>query len=217
LLEARRLRRVSKNGLPLLDDAGLSLSAGECLAIVGPPGSGKTLLLRALALLDPVSLGEVCRDGVAVADVPAFRRAVMYVSQRPAFVEGTVADNLRLPFTFRGWKDRRYDEARLLEWLALLDRSRAFLDARHHELSGGESQIVALLRALQLDPAVLLLDEPMAALDEPASQTMEFLLGRWLREADRRGIVLVTHNRAQAERLAARRLLMDRGRLTPMD
>jgi ABC-type sugar transport system ATPase subunit len=102
LLEVRKLTRTD-GGRVLLDDVSLEVGAGERVALQGPSGSGKTLLLRSLALLDPLDQGEVLYEGEPVADdeVPGFRRRVVYLTQAPVLVEGTVADNLALPFRLR--------------------------------------------------------------------------------------------------------------------
>jgi putative ABC transport system ATP-binding protein len=215
LVAAHALGRRGLTGEWLLRGISFGLAAGERLALTGPSGSGKTLLLRSLALLDPTEEGEVHWQGRAVADaeVPAFRRRAIYLHQRPVLVEGTVADNLRLPFTFGGGGE--LPRARALAWLESLGRQERFLDRTARDLSGGEAQLVALLRALLVDPAVLLLDEPTASLDPATASQLEGLVAAWLEEPGERGLLWVTHDLEQAARVATRRLRLEAGSLQP--
>lgn len=219
LLEARGIgRRDPQGGAWLLREVDLAIGAGERLAIVGPSGAGKTVLLRALARLDPLDEGQVFWLGRPVRgeEVPLFRKQVVYLHQRPALFEGTVESNLRQPYALRVHRDRRYDEPRVLGLLGELGRDRSFLDKPQHDLSGGEAQVVALIRAVQLDPTVLLLDEATSSLDRPTARAAEAMLDRWQAEADEpRALVWVTHDPDQARRVSARRVAMRAGRLGP--
>lgn len=205
LLEACRVgRRDGADGVELLSDVSLSLRAGDRLGLAGPSGAGKTVLLRALARLDPLSSGDVFWHGGPVHghDVPAFRAQVIYLHQRPVLVEGSVETNLRLPFRLRRHHDQTFDRQRIVDWLARLDRDESFLAKRHHDLSGGEAQLTGLLRALQLDPKILLLDEPTAALDRHTATLGEGLLAEWLTDRpDERAYVWVSHDTHQTERM----------------
>ena len=236
LIEARNIARRHPDGRRwLLEDVSLEVSAGERLSIAGPSGSGKTLLLRALAVLDPVDGGEVRFQGRPVyrEAVPGFRRAVVYLHQRPALWEETVEAALRRPFSLAVHRRRRFDARQIGCLLVRLGRDNAFLAKRSADLSGGEIQIVALLRALQLDPTVLLLDEPTAALDTRTSVAVEELLLDWVRPKNDSGTVpvfpqenrdcpppepgraldWVTHDKGQARRMTRRTLWMKDGKL----
>jgi len=200
----------------LVRGVSLALHAGERLGVLGPSGAGKTVLLRALARLDPLDAGAIHWQGRAVVGelTPSYRGRVIYVHQRPALFEGSVEDNLKLPFTLGRHRDRRFDRDRVVGLLDRLGRDGSFLDKPGRDLSGGESQIVGLLRALQLDPAVLLLDEPTASLDQATTRAVEGLLDGWLGAAPRaRAFVWVSHDRDQALRLTARRLFLQSGRI----
>jgi putative ABC transport system ATP-binding protein len=217
ILEARNVGRAAADGQDwLIRGITLVIRPGDRLALVGPSGSGKTVLLRALALLDPLDEGELLwRDRPVIQEsVPRFRSRIVYLHQRPALIEGTVEDNLRYPFQFTTHKHRRYDADKIGNWLSLLGRPPDFLQKVSRDLSGGELQITALLRAMQLEPEVLLLDEPTAALDHAATEAVQQCVEQWQREQrGERSFVLVSHNMPQAERLADRILVMRAGRL----
>jgi putative ABC transport system ATP-binding protein len=217
ILEACGIGRRRPDGpVWLLHRVSLEVRPGECLVIAGPSGSGKTLLLRALALLDPIDSGQVLWRGCPVQDreVPAFRRRVIYLHQRPALLEGSVEDNFRYPYTLKVHRRSRYDRRRIVGYLAELGRDGAFLAKSHRDLSGGEAQVVALLRAIQLNPEVLLLDEPTSALDAEATRAVEALLGLWRAEAPQaRSLVWITHDADQSRRVADRALGMQSGLL----
>lgn len=217
VLAAHGLQRRAADERWLLRDVSLAVGPGERIAVVGPSGSGKSLLLRALALLDPVDAGEVHWNGVPVAPhrVPDFRAVVTYVPQRAVLLEGTVEENLRRPYAFRVHHQARFDREWILTQLRQLGRASAFLNQRHTELSGGEAQLVALLRTLQLNPTLLLLDEPTASLDRHTTEMAEALLGTWLAGSTQRACIWVTHDLAQANRVAGGQFVMDAGSLQP--
>jgi putative ABC transport system ATP-binding protein len=219
LVEAQGLgRRRGVDGAWLFRDVHFMIRPGARVALLGPSGAGKTLLLRALSLLDLLDEGEVRWNGrvIRCEAVPTFRGAVLYLHQRPTLFEGTVEANLRRPFSLRVHHNRRFDRDRVVNLLEQLGRDVSILKKSHRDLSGGEAQIVALLRALPLEPAVLLLDEPTASLDREAAHLVEDLLDRWHAEgAGRRAYVWVTHDSAQAERAADELLWVEAGRVVP--
>ncbi len=206
----------SKDGGWLIRGVSVAVTAGERVGVLGPSGAGKTVLLRALALLDPLDEGTVRSGGRAVRGeaVPEYRRRVIYLHQRPALLDGSVEENLRYPFTLRVHRDRAFDPSRVEGLLARLGREPGFLAKSARDLSGGESQIVGLIRALQLDPAVLLLDEPTASLDATTARAVETLLDEWLAaEPASRALVWVSHDADQARRMTTRRVYLRAGRL----
>eukprot|EP00913_Durusdinium_trenchii_P035230 g32960.t1 len=210
-------RRVPGGEKWLLRDVDLDVSAGDRVALVGPSGSGKSLLLRALARLDPIDEGAVCFDGeeIAAVAIPAFRSRVVYLHQRASLGEGTVEDALRRPFEWNVHAERAFDRERIVGWLDEIGRGAPFLELELKNLSVGESQITALLRAIQLDPRLLLLDEPTSGLDPESSRLLETLVAGWLEQApDRRAFVWVTHDPAQSERVAQQIWRMQAGRLS---
>lgn len=218
LLAARGIgRRDSGGDRWLLRDVSFTIQPGERVSLVGPTGSGKTLLLRALARLDGLDEGQILWRGkpVSGAEVPRFRRQTMYLHQRPALLEGTVEENLRLPFTLKSHRSATFQREQMIALLEQVGRAASFLERTVQDLSGGEAQIVALARAIQLEPKVLLLDEPTAALDEEMTHTIEALVAGWFdRLPEERAMVWVSHNPAQVQRIADRRVSIQDGRVT---
>lgn len=210
-------RRDPQSGQILLQPTRFALHAGDRVAVTGPSGSGKSVFLRALALLDPLDSGSIAWHGrpVGRATIPRYRRNVAYIRQRPAILDGTVEDNLRYPFSLKAYRDVRFDRARAASLAAQAGRGVGFLDKRASELSGGEAQIAALIRVLQLAPEVLLLDEPTASLDPESSHAIEGLVHAWFGAGDTpRASVWVSHDPAQARRMSQRHLIMRAGVLT---
>ncbi|WP_211186949.1 ABC transporter ATP-binding protein [Achromobacter sp. Bel] len=185
-----------------LSPVSLDLAAGECAAVTGPSGSGKSLLLRQVADLDP-GHGEVELDGVRRSAMRGFewRRKVVYCQAEAGWWDDHVAPH----FTDRA-------QARALTQALGLPPEK--LDALVHELSTGERQRLGLARALAQTPRVLLLDEPTAALDQAATALVEAAMQRCLDGGA--AILMVTHSAEQAQRLARRRWRMEAGRLEPL-
>ncbi len=217
LLEARGVvRRDAHTASTLLAHTDFLLAANERVVISGPSGAGKSVFLRALALLDPLDGGEVLWHGRGIErrEIPRFRRCVAYVRQRPALIDGTVEDNLRYPYSLDAYRDARFDRERASRLARAAGRGAHFLDKRASEMSGGEAQVTALVRVLQLDPEVLLLDEPTASLDPETVLAIEALVELWF-ATDRaaRACIWVSHDPAQAARVGRRQLTLCAGRL----
>jgi len=202
-----------------VDDVSFDIAEGEFFALLGPSGCGKTTLLRMIAGLEVPSAGRILIDGIDMAEIPANRRPVNMVFQSYAvFPHRNVARNvgygLEVAGVPRSERAKRVDEAIAL---VRLDG----LEARMpDELSGGQRQRVALARALVMRPRLLLLDEPLAALDAQLREAMRSELVAIQRQV---GVtfVMVTHDQGEALALADRCALMDQGKLiqlgTPAD
>ncbi|MEO7096675.1 MAG: ABC transporter ATP-binding protein [Polyangiales bacterium] len=200
------LERVSfsfAGDVPAIAEASLHVEAGELVCLVGPSGSGKSTILNLIAgLLTPTS-GRVLEGGVPIVG-PGPERAVVF-QDAALFPWLSLRDNVEYPLKVAGMpkKERRDRSEQLLRTVHLW----RFQDSYPHQLSGGMRQRGAIARALATDPAVLLMDEPFAALD---AQTREILHGEleriWLET--RKTIVFVTHNVREAVRLADRIVLM---------
>lgn len=209
-------RRAPDTDRWLLDRVSLAIYPGEPVALAGPTGSGKTLLLRALAMLDPLEQGEIRWQGHPVEPdaIPDFRRQTIYLHQRASLHADTVEEALLRPLRFKVHRGRSFDRSALVDSLGELGRDESFLQKRTGDLSGGELQIVALLRAIQLEPLILLLDEPTAALDDQASKAVETLVDLWRKQLpSQRAFVWVTHDAGQARRVARRIVRMERGHI----
>jgi len=192
---------------------GIELRAGEQLALVGPTGSGKSLLLRCLASLDAVDEGDLAFEARPPAEwtFPEYRARVVYLHQRPALWEGTVEDNLRGVFKLTAHRAQEYDRPAAVDCLAAFDRTETFLAKSTTELSGGEQQITALVRALGIGPAVLLLDEPSASMDADATRHLEALIAQWVVQVPSRAVVWASHDAEQVARVANRTLTLNGG------
>jgi molybdopterin-binding protein len=208
--------RVRYGASDVLDVPALAVQQGEVLAVVGPNGSGKSTLLRVLGLLETPPEGTVRFHGRAVDARVALaeRRCMATVFQQALLTRDSVAANVAVGLRFRGASAATI-EPRVARWL---DRfGIAHLAGRAaRSLSGGEAQRVALARALVLEPEVLLLDEPFAALDAPARAELLPELGAVLRD-EPVTTILVTHDRAEAQALADRVAVLLGGRVRQLD
>ncbi len=209
VLRAEHLGRVVGNKT-LVEDARFAVRSGEVVAIVGPSGAGKSSLLRLLNRLDEPTSGTVFVEGIDYRGIAPqeLRRKLGMVTQRPYLFPGTVAQNLRFGPTQRGETLSDAALAALLERVGLKD----YATRNVANLSGGEAQRVSVARTLANSPLVLLLDEPTSALDETAKLGVEALLQEIVRD-HKLTCVMVTHDVAQAARLAERALVMDAGRI----
>lgn len=210
---AVELLRVSKSykSYQALFGIDLQIRKGEFFSLLGPSGCGKTTTLRLIAGFEEPSSGEVCIDGKPVAGLPAYRRNVNTVFQSYSLfphlsIFENVAFGLRRSKVAEHEITRRVGEA--LAMVQLSEKSRG----RTTELSGGQQQRVALARALVNQPAVLLLDEPMAALDSKLRKEMRSELKR-LQKSLGITFVLVTHDQEEALTLSDRLAVMNQGRV----
>ena len=187
-------RQISGKGIWSMIN--LHLAPGDKLALTGSSGSGKSLLLRTLAGLDVIEsglsgkTGTINYEGIPLHEweMPQYRTKVSFIPQNPVFFDETVETNLKRAFQLKAHQHRRYDQKQILAWLEQFSLLTAasnssgvgdyseFLQRPAKDLSGGEAQITALLRVLQLEPQVLLLDEPTASLDAELTSRFENLL-----------------------------------------
>jgi putrescine transport system ATP-binding protein len=194
-----------------LDEVGLSIYRGELFALLGGSGSGKSTLLRCLAgFLEP-DAGRILLDGQDMAGVPPYRRPVNMMFQSYAlFPHMTVAQNIAFGLRQEG-TPRPVIRERIAEMLAMV-KMEGFDSRRPAALSGGQRARVALARALAKRPKLLLLDEPLSALDKNLREATQFELVN-IQERTGTTFVIVTHDQEEAMTMATRLAVMDRGTL----
>ena len=200
---------VALDGTPVVVDASLDLPDGEVLAVLGPSGSGKATLLRAVAGLAPRAAGSSGGDGVDQGAVPTHKRGFALMFQDgQLFDHLTVARNVGYALRLRRAPDTDARVADLLELVGLP----AYGERMPATLSGGERQRVALARSLAVQPRLLLLDEPLSALDAGLRERLAADLRGILREAGTTAL-LVTHDHDEAFTVADRLAVMRAGRI----
>ena len=209
--QAIELEAVSKNyaRVQALVDVSLSIADREFFTLLGPSGCGKTTLLRIIAGFETVSTGRVSLFGQEISELPPFKRPVNTVFQQYSlFPHMTVRDNVLFGLQMKRTETRQAS-ARADRMLELVQLSE-FSDRKPAQLSGGQQQRVALARALAPEPQVLLLDEPLSALDLKLRQSMRGELKRIQQEA---GItfVFVTHDQEEALTMSDRIAVMSQG------
>ncbi|WP_242532650.1 ABC transporter ATP-binding protein [Nocardioides sp. S5] len=194
-----------------VDDVSLDLAPGQVLAVLGPSGCGKSTLLRAVAGLEPLSSGSISFDGTDLAGTPTHRRGFALMFQDgQLFAHLTVARNVAYALRLRRTPSARV-AVRVDELLALVGLS-GFGDRLPGTLSGGERQRVALARALAVEPRLILLDEPLSALDATLRERLAGDLREILHAAGTTAL-LVTHDHDEAFALADRLAVMRGGRV----
>lgn len=194
-----------------VDEVSLSVESGEFFALLGPSGCGKTTLLRLIAGFETPDSGRILIDGVLMNAVPPYARPVNMMFQSYAlFPHLDVAGNVAFGLKQEGMERRRRD-ARVADMLALVQMS-DYARRRPHELSGGQKQRVALARALAKMPKLLLLDEPLAALDRKLREETRLEL-TGIQERVGTTFLVVTHDQEEALGMAQRIAVMSRGRL----
>jgi spermidine/putrescine transport system ATP-binding protein len=208
-------RKVTKQfgDVVAVADNDLAVKPGEFLSILGPSGCGKTTSLRMMAGFEQPTSGEVFIRGENVTGVPAYRRPVNMVFQHYAlFPHLSVADNVSYGLRQRSPKPSRAEIDRAVDEALAMVRLSGYGKRRSYELSGGQQQRVALARALINRPAVLLLDEPLAALDRKLRSDMQIELQNLQRNV---GItfLLVTHDQEEALSMSDRVCVMREGRI----
>ncbi len=202
-----------------LDDVSIDVAEGELMALLGPSGCGKTTLLRIVAGLEVPTAGRVSIGGVDVTDKPARERPIGMVFQSYAlFPNLTIRQNISFPLEVRRHPRTEVKE-RVAELLALVHLEPE-ADRYPNEISGGQAQRCALARALAPSPAVLLLDEPLSALDVVVRTRLRDEIRR-VQQSVKTTTIYVTHDQSEALAIADRLAVMNRGRIeqlgSPLD
>ena len=199
------------DGVAAVDDVSLSVNKGEIFALLGSSGCGKSTLLRMLAGFEKPSSGHVLLNGVDIASFPPYERPINMMFQSYAlFPHLNIWDNIAFGLKREGMPKPQI-EARVAEMLKLVQLE-AFAKRKPHQLSGGQQQRVALARSLAKKPQLLLLDEPLGALDKKLRERTQFELVNILESV---GVtcVMVTHDQEEAMAMASRIAVMSHGRV----
>ena len=210
-VEFERVQKSYDGETLVVKDLNLSLPKGEFLTMLGPSGSGKTTCLMMLAGFETATHGEIRLDGREINNIPPHKRGIGMVFQNYAlFPHMTIAENLSFPLEVRkiGKSDR---EAKVKRALDMVEMG-AFGGRRPAQLSGGQQQRIALARALVFEPELVLMDEPLGALDKQLREKMQFEITNL---AHSLGIttVYVTHDQTEALTMSDRVAVFDDGRI----
>ncbi len=211
LLNLKEVSKVFASGTVGLDAISMDAAEGEFISLLGPSGCGKTTTLRIIAGFEHPTSGRVLLDGEDIVALPPYRRPVNTVFQDYAlFPHMTVADNVGFGPSLRGVSSseirRKVGDA--LELVGLAEK----LNEPVQSLSGGQRQRVALARAIVCEPRVLLLDEPLSALDAHLREQMQVELKRLQRELGTT-FIMVTHDQTEALSISDRIVVMNRGKI----
>ena len=195
------------DGKFVLDIKNASLDLEGCTAVIGPNGAGKSTLVNIIAGLTEKTSGEVLYDGIKKTP----KEKITLVFQKPYLISGSVEMNINYPMKLRKWDKQVMKERTdlLLEELGLTDLKLK----KSWKLSGGETQKVALARALSFHPELLILDEPTANIDPITVAEIEEMLKK-VRTEFNTNIIIVTHNLAQAKRVSQKAVFMNNGEIT---
>jgi putative spermidine/putrescine transport system ATP-binding protein len=210
-VEFERVQKSYDGEVLVVKDLNLSMPRGEFLTMLGPSGSGKTTCLMMLAGFETATHGDIRLGGVSINNIPPHKRGIGMVFQNYAlFPHMTVAENLSFPLEVRkiGKSEREEKVMRALGMVQMQD----FAGRRPAQLSGGQQQRIALSRALVFEPELVLMDEPLGALDKQLRETLQFEITNLAHEL---GIttVYVTHDQTEALTMSDRVAVFDDGRI----
>lgn len=202
----------------VVKDLNLALPKGEFLTMLGPSGSGKTTCLMMLAGFETATHGDILLDGKSINSIPPHKRGIGMVFQNYAlFPHMTVGENLSFPLEVRGM-DKTVREEKIMRALGMV-QMQDFVNRRPAQLSGGQQQRIALSRALVFEPELVLMDEPLGALDKQLRETLQFEITNLAHELGIT-VVYVTHDQTEALTMSDRVAVFDDGiiqQLAPPD
>jgi spermidine/putrescine ABC transporter ATP-binding subunit len=207
------LRRLTKHygAVVAVDEIDLVVDAGEFITLLGPSGSGKTTIMLMIAGFVEPTAGEILVDGSDIAGVPPERRNIGMVFQNYAlFPHMTVFDNIAFPLKMRRWP-KAHIAAAVRDALGIV-RLEGFAERFPRQLSGGQQQRVALARALVYRPPVLLMDEPLGALDKKLREELQIEI-KHIQSQLGLTVIYVTHDQSEALTMSDRIAVMDQGRV----
>lgn len=223
LLEFKQVTKTFEGSKkPSVNNLNLKIEKGEFVVFIGPSGCGKTTTMKMVNRLVEPTEGEILVNGVNVMDQDPvkLRRSIGYVIQQIGLIPHmTVGENISLVGSLLKW-DKEKREARAKELIKLVDLPEDYLSRYPHELSGGQQQRIGVLRALAVDPPLILMDEPFGALDPITRDGLQEEFKKLQKEVDKT-IVFVTHDMDEAIKLADKIVIMNQGQIvqagTPED
>jgi putative spermidine/putrescine transport system ATP-binding protein len=214
-VEIRNLSRRYGPHVHALKDVSLAVTPGEFVTLLGPSGSGKSTILKLIAGFEAPSGGDILIDGRSVIDLPSHQREIGMVFQNYAlFPHMSVAENIAFPLRCR--RCQKEEINRRLDSVLEMTRLQDLRDRMPHEISGGQQQRVALARAIIFNPKILLMDEPLSALDRHLREQMKSEIKR-VQQDMRMTVLFVTHDQDEALALSDRVGVMRHGRLEQID
>lgn len=208
-VQFKNVKKSYDHKVLVVKDFNLTIKKGEFITLLGPSGSGKSTCLMMLAGFEDVTSGEVLVDGLSITKVAPNKRNIGIVFQHYAlFPHMTIAENLAYPLHVRKLSTAQVDE-KVKEYLQLVELE-AFAERYPQHLSGGQRQRVALARALIFDPSIVLMDEPLGALDKKLREQMQFEIKRL---HDKLGftVIYVTHDQTEALTMSDRIAVFNEG------
>lgn len=208
-----RIENISyeAGGKTILEDINLNVKPGQITLITGPSGSGKSTLLKIMGMLISPTSGQAYYHNRLFDDFRPcdLRSRAVLVGQKPFVIDGTVRDNLKLPFNLKANREKSYSDELFSDNLTGLGLRNDFMEKNSSKLSGGESQRMAIARAVSLDPETLLLDEPSSALDIASEEKIiNFLVGL----KSKISIIIVAHSPSYL-RISDQIIILKEGRL----
>ncbi len=217
-VEFDRVQKSYDGETLVVKDLNLSMPKGEFLTMLGPSGSGKTTCLMMLAGFETATHGDIRLDGRSINTIPPHKRGIGMVFQNYAlFPHMTVGENLSFPLEVRGI-DKTVREEKIMRALGMV-QMQDFVNRRPAQLSGGQQQRIALSRALVFEPELVLMDEPLGALDKQLRETLQFEITNLAHELGIT-VVYVTHDQTEALTMSDRVAVFDDGviqQLAPPD
>ena len=210
-VEFERVQKSYDGEVLVVKDLNLSMPKGEFLTMLGPSGSGKTTCLMMLAGFETATHGEIKLGGKNINNIPPHKRGIGMVFQNYAlFPHMTVAENLAFPLQVRKL-DKSVQEEKVQRALGMVQMN-SFAGRRPSQLSGGQQQRIALARALVFEPELILMDEPLGALDKQLRETLQFEITNLAHELGIT-VVYVTHDQTEALTMSDRVAVFDDGRI----
>ncbi|MCB1192181.1 MAG: ATP-binding cassette domain-containing protein [Leptospiraceae bacterium] len=210
LLDVDKLSLVV-DGKTLLHNISFSLEERDILHLSGSSGSGKSLLLKSILGFFPTTVSSLKFFGnpSSTYKIEYLRANAIYIPQKAQFFGPSVLDEIRRPFLYKINSNKKFNSNKLKDLLTYFERDESFLDKPASVLSGGEEQLIAIMRAYLLEPKILFLDESFSAIDGKQTEKLKLLLNKWVSETYNRGIILTVHRQELSPLNVTKTIFMD--------